>query len=121
MALNEPERRGEPKRVTVEIYGETYTIRGATADETYVKQVAARVDRRMRELAQRMPQLDVTRLAVLTALNLADELTRLQEQYRLLLDRFTVRLGELEAAAGAPARAGASGGRGARPGHHARS
>ena len=90
------------RRVEVVIYGASYAIRGESLDEEYVRRVASRVDQRMRELARRSPQLDVTRLAVLTALNLADELTRLQEQYRDLLERFTVRLGELEAAATRP-------------------
>lgn len=91
---------GGPRRIEVTIFGERYPVRADGAEEAYVRHVAARVDRRMRELARRMPQLDVARLAVLAALNLADELTRLEEQHRLLLERFTTRLGELEAAAG---------------------
>lgn len=109
---------GDDARVfTVSIYGEIYRIRGEGVDEAYVQAVAARVDQRMRELARRMPQLDVTRLAVLTALNLAEELTRLQEQYRDLLERFTHRLGELEAAVGD---GGGPGREPGREGRHAR-
>jgi cell division protein ZapA len=39
------------------------------------------VDRRMRMIGQRNHNLSITKVAVLTALNLADELNKLQEDY----------------------------------------
>jgi cell division protein ZapA len=59
----------------VEIFGATYVIRGGQEPE-YLTKLAAEVDRRMRELAEHVPNADVGRLAILTALNLADELSR---------------------------------------------
>lgn len=61
-------------RVSVSILGEQYTIRGA-ADPGYISEVADLVDTRMRELrATSAGKFGMTRLAILTAINLADEL-----------------------------------------------
>lgn len=83
-------------RSEVRIYGETYVIRSAQADEEHIRRVADAVDARMRELAGRNPNLGVTRIAVLAALNLADELMRLREQHRVLMAAFERRLGAVE-------------------------
>ena len=64
-------------RVSVEIAGERYTIRGE-AEPGYIAEVARLVDDRMRDLSDVSPGVARTRLAVLTAINLADEL--LQER-----------------------------------------
>jgi len=87
----------------VRIYGETYVIRSEQADEAHIRRVAEAVDARMRELAGRHPSLNVTRIAVLTALNLADELMRLREQHRLLMTAFERRLAAAEGAPPDPA------------------
>lgn len=71
-------------RVTVEIFGEQYVVKGEGREER-IRRVAADVDRRMREIARNHPLLDRSRTAVLTALNLADELARLQEQHERVL------------------------------------
>lgn len=65
----------ENSRVSVEIMGERYTIRGE-AEPGYIAEVARIVDDRMRELrqGQGMAGLNRSRLAVLTAINIADEL-----------------------------------------------
>lgn len=60
----------------VEIYGQRYTIRG-DAEEAYVQELALRVDEQMRTLAIGMKTATPTKLAVLTALNLAHELRQI--------------------------------------------
>lgn len=65
------------QRVNVEIMGERYTIRG-DADPGYIAEVGRFVDERMRELKDASSGLSRARLAVLTAINIADEL--LQER-----------------------------------------
>lgn len=85
-------------RSEVRIYGESYVIRSDDADEEHIRRLAEAVDARMRELAGRNPNLSVTRIAVLAALNLADELMRLREQHRVLMAAFERRLAEVEAA-----------------------
>ena len=57
----------------VEIYGQRYAIRGE-ADQDYVVELARQVDEQMRVLATGMKAATPTKVAVLTALNLAHEL-----------------------------------------------
>jgi len=71
-------------RVQVEICGETYTLKAELPRE-YIVTVAAYVDHRIRELMQRNPRLTLTKAAILAAINIADELHRLQESYEGLV------------------------------------
>ena len=74
---------GDHEEVTstqVEIFGATYVIRGGQEPE-YLTELAAEVDRRMRELAEHLPNAEAGRLAILAALNLADELSRNRRHY----------------------------------------
>ncbi|HKY20744.1 MAG TPA: cell division protein ZapA [Vicinamibacterales bacterium] len=68
----------EPQVVTVEIRGQRYPIR-SSLDPQYVSGLAAYVDQRMRAAAESTPSGDSVRLAVLAALNIADELFRCQD------------------------------------------
>lgn len=67
--------------VTVEIYGEQYTIR-TDDDPSYVRDVAEIVDRKMREIADSGKVVTTSKIAILAALNIADELmkTRISHQ-----------------------------------------
>ena len=65
----------------VEIYGRRYTIRG-DAEESYVQELARRVDEQMRALAKKMKTVTPTQLAVLAALNLANELHHALKQQK---------------------------------------
>jgi cell division protein ZapA len=67
------------KTVKVEIYDQSYHIRGEL-DEDYVAELAAFVDARMRSVAEATRTVDSLRVAVLAALNIADELHALREQ-----------------------------------------
>ena len=62
----------------VQIYGAAYSVRGSENNE-YLQGLADLVDRKMREIAQHTAA-DPGRLAILAALNLADELFRIQQQ-----------------------------------------
>lgn len=67
-------------KVNVEIFGNTYTLKG-NASEEHIIEVARLVDEKMRILAAKNPSLDMTKTAVLTAVNLADEYYRLKQEY----------------------------------------
>lgn len=67
-------------RVKVEIFNQEYIVKGNENAE-YIEMLAAYVDRRMRMIEQRNHSLSIVKVAVLTALNLADELNKLQEDY----------------------------------------
>ena len=64
--------------VTVEIAGQRYPIRSAL-DAAYVAELAAYVDGKMRAAMDAAPASDTLGLAVLVALNLADELFRARD------------------------------------------
>ncbi len=60
--------------ITVEIYDQTYHLSGQDAD--HIHQLAAQVDAKMRAVAAQGRTVDSLRVAVLAALNLADELSQ---------------------------------------------
>ena len=69
-------------RTTVRIAGKEYTI-ASTDSEEYVNRVAGWVDRRMSELAA-ATRLPATQLAVLTAVNAADDMMKSRDEIRRL-------------------------------------
>ncbi len=71
-------------KVAVEIFNEEYVVKGSENPE-YINMLASYVDRRMKMVQQRNPNLSTTKVAVLTSLNLADELNKLQEDYDELI------------------------------------
>ena len=68
----------DPPIVPVEIRGQRYPIR-SNLDPRYVAELATYVDEKMRAAAESTPTSDALRLAVLAALNIADEYFRCQE------------------------------------------
>jgi cell division protein ZapA len=57
--------------VRVEIFDQMYNLRGSDAD--YIQKLAEYVDGKMRAVSQQTATVDSVRLAVLAALNIADE------------------------------------------------
>jgi cell division protein ZapA len=69
----------QPSRVIhVEIHGQRYPIRSAL-DGQYVAELAAYVDEKMRLASQECPAGDTLKVAVLAALNIADEFQRVRD------------------------------------------
>ncbi len=68
-----PEISDKAQVVKVVIFGEEYTVRGSD-DPEYIFSVASFLDKRMNEIASKNKSMPPTRVAVLTALNLAGEL-----------------------------------------------
>ena len=58
--------------VRVEIYDQTYHLRGS--DPEYISELAEYVDTKMRLIAQQASTVDSLRVAVLAALNIADDM-----------------------------------------------
>ncbi len=65
--------------VTVEIAGQRYPIRSGL-DERYVAELAAYVDQKMRAAVTASPESDTLGLAILVALNIADDVFRARQQ-----------------------------------------
>jgi len=70
-------------RIAVEIYGETYKMVG-TETSSHMREVAAIVDEKMREISSRNPTLDSTKIAVLTAVNSVHDYLKEKEQVEQL-------------------------------------
>ena len=66
----------------VEIYDQIYHLRGP--DLLYIEQLASIVDNKMRAVAAHGNTVDSLRVAVLAALNIADELETLRQRHREL-------------------------------------
>ncbi|MGE5391165.1 MAG: cell division protein ZapA [Deltaproteobacteria bacterium] len=80
------EDKNKITKVTVEIFNEEYVVRGEENPD-YIDMLATYVDRRMKMVQKRNSNLSSTKIAVLTALNLADELNKLQEDYDELIKK----------------------------------
>jgi cell division protein ZapA len=63
----------------IQIYGKRYSLK-STSDQLSTEEVAAYVDGKMRELAEVRSKTSSADLAVLAALNIAQELMELQKQ-----------------------------------------
>ncbi len=61
----------KPKRVEIDIFGQTFSL--IAEDEARLQEVAKHVDAQMKELSQSTATIDSFRLAVLAALNIANE------------------------------------------------
>jgi cell division protein ZapA len=70
----------EPRVIQVDISGQRYPVR-TSLDAKYVLELAAFVDRKMRLAAEASPASDTVGLAVLTALNIADEFFRARAEH----------------------------------------
>jgi cell division protein ZapA len=68
------------ERVQVEIFGQVYSIKGKD-DPDYIRELAAFIDLKMKEVQKGTGTADPHRVAILTALTISDELYRLREQY----------------------------------------
>ncbi len=59
--------------VTVRIYGNDYSFTGVESEE-YIQRVCYNVDKKMRDFRAMDAKLNETKLAILTAVNISDEL-----------------------------------------------
>ena len=75
---------------TVRIFGQTYHLRG-TEDEAYLNELAALVDRQMREVVEATETADTLKVAILAALNIADDYLQARRGNEVPLDRETDR------------------------------
>ncbi len=65
--------------IDVEIFGSVYHVRGEQ-DQEYLRRLADVVDGKMREISRHVPVVDSGKIAILAALNLADELLQCNNQ-----------------------------------------
>ncbi|ADY54623.1 protein of unknown function DUF710 [Syntrophobotulus glycolicus DSM 8271] len=75
----------EANKVIVHIFGEQHAIKGK-GSEDYIRSLAYDVDRRMKEVSLKYPLLAAHQVAVLVSLNMADEIAKLKEEQKTVLD-----------------------------------
>jgi cell division protein ZapA len=68
---DQPVKDAQNASVRVEIFDQVYNLRGS--DPEYILKLAEYVDNKMRAVAEATNTIDTVRLAVLAALNIADE------------------------------------------------
>ena len=81
--------------VRVDVFGQRYAIR-SSLDEHYVHELAAYVSDKMRAAAASTHDGDILRLAILTALNVADEVFRCRDGVRRRTAEVSQRAAALE-------------------------
>ncbi len=79
--------------IRVEIYDESYNLRGS--DPAYIGRLAELVDAKMRTIAQHTSTVDSLRVAVLAALNIADDYYQLRRKYEGIESEYTSRASHL--------------------------
>lgn len=70
----------EGRVVEVEIFGQVYPVRANVESEEYIRKVAEYVDSKMKEISKGLHASSDTKVAILAALNVADELFSLMER-----------------------------------------
>ena len=79
--------------VRVEIYDQVYNLRGTNSE--YIHNLADYVDSKMRTVAEQTSTVDSLRLAVLAALNIADEYHLLKRKYDAIAEEYNQRASDL--------------------------
>jgi len=81
------------KIIEIEIYGQQYRIRvKGEEDEKYISHLTSYVDQKMQEVAVKSKSVDALKVAVLAALNIADEYFLCQKK----LDQLNEVIGQME-------------------------
>jgi cell division protein ZapA len=70
----------EPQSIRVVIYDQEYFMRG-DLNEEYIQKLALYLDTKMRSIAERTRTVDTLRVAMLAALNVADEYHQMKAKY----------------------------------------
>lgn len=65
--------------VQIEIFGQVYAVKGKD-DPAYIRELAAYIDAKMKEVQKGTGTVEPLRVAILTALTITDELYRLRER-----------------------------------------
>ena len=90
-----PETGDAPQTVTVEIMGQRFSIR-SSLDIEYVNRLAAYVDHKIQAATEHSTGGDTVRIAVLAAMNIADEYFRSRDTETSLEAALKTRAGEIE-------------------------
>lgn len=94
--MSQSNGNGGSTSIRVEIYDQSYHLRGT--DPQYIADLAEYVDTKMRLISQQAATVESLKVAVLAALNIADELHVLKRKYDSLTQDYTTRAEHLSGA-----------------------
>jgi cell division protein ZapA len=80
--------------IQVEIFGQIYKVRG-DEDQGYIEELARYVDSKMKAIADSTRTIDSLKVAILAALNIADEYFKLEREHKGSEKRVAERASEL--------------------------
>jgi cell division protein ZapA len=83
----------EPQGIRVVIYDQEYFMRGDLNQE-YIQKLALYLDTKMRSIAERTRTVDTLRVAMLAALNVADEYHQMKAKYEKTTQDMDQKVGE---------------------------
>jgi cell division protein ZapA len=75
---------GKERLVEIKVFGQTYTVK-TDAEEDYIQEVAKYVNEKMEEVLKKTKSVSTLNVAILTALNIADDLLKEKEKGSALL------------------------------------
>ncbi|PIV24230.1 MAG: cell division protein ZapA [Deltaproteobacteria bacterium CG03_land_8_20_14_0_80_45_14] len=75
---------GKERLVEIKVFGQTYTVK-TDAGEDYIQEVAKYVNEKMDEVLKKTKSVSTLNVAILTALNIADDLLKEREKRIALL------------------------------------
>jgi cell division protein ZapA len=75
---------GRERLVEIKVFGQTYTVK-TDAEEEYIQEVAKYVNEKIEEILKKTKSVSTLNVAILTALNIADDLLREKEKRIALL------------------------------------
>ena len=85
---------GKERLVEIKVFGQTYTVK-TDAEEAYIQEVAKYVNEKMEEVLKKTKSVSTLNVAILTALNIADDLLKEKEKRMALLREIEVKSKDL--------------------------
>jgi cell division protein ZapA len=82
------------KSIRVSIFGREYQVKGGP-DDDHVKKLAEHVDSVMQDIADKTGTLSSSRVAILAALNIADEMYKEQQRFNEFAKELAEKLGKV--------------------------
>ncbi|RPJ04781.1 MAG: cell division protein ZapA [Deltaproteobacteria bacterium] len=79
-------KMGKERLVEIKVFGQTYTVK-TEAEEDHIQKVARYVNEKMNEVTKNTKSVSSFNVAILTALNIADDLMREREKRLALVQR----------------------------------
>jgi cell division protein ZapA len=78
------------RMVEIKVFGQTYTVK-TDAEEDHIQEVARYVNEKMEEILKKTRSVSTLNVAILTALNIADDLLKEREYRKALLREVEVK------------------------------